>query len=180
MFVYLIILISTLWAGNESLNVLDRQIHEYVEQASCRLLRHRELERQKVLRELNHLKNEDFSDVFLHFAMLNYFSTNQIFFDRSIWQDESIKVQLTLDLSKAFRGQVEAQGLENIFISIRGQGVQWVGRVKNFPASFKFEIDDLGKLVVSYRIYRAQLCFEEPVDPDILWISDPDFDFHEL
>lgn len=128
---------------------------EYIVQPgspSCKILRHRAKEREKVLRESAHEKH---------------------FLDREQWTERTSIVQFSADLPYGFDRYVIDKGLSSVLFRIRGPGIHWKSYATQPPEDLFIELDWQNRRIhVEYKIYQSEICAADPLPPVMEWIRD--------
>jgi hypothetical protein len=130
---------------------------------SCGLLRQRETERAKVIREQAQLRGREI-------PLANQLLLNKLFMPGDTWRDESVFVRVTARIPAEMSREIERLGLDGIYISLDAPGLVWQSFAFQTPDGMEVAMDGEGRLVVTYQIYLNTLCLEKLERPVIEWI----------
>lgn len=148
----------------ENLNVLDFEVRIPDKAPSCTLLKHRALERQKVIRELDHLQHNEI-------LQLNQLLTNKLFIDKKIWQDASVPVWFSVEVPDSIAATIESKGFDNMVFSLKGAGLNWTSYSWQTPTGYELEYDPTQKIIYGhYLIYHVELCLGDELNLEFKWI----------
>ncbi|MBX3022681.1 MAG: hypothetical protein KF799_13495 [Bdellovibrionales bacterium] len=159
-------------AHAEDLTVSGLLLHARPGSPSCGLLKHREIEREKVLRELVELQRQSARGQAQALLLTNTLLINRFFLDRSVWADESVLVQFVVTIPDALHAEIERVGLDHIFLSLHGPGFTWQSYAGQVPEDLALVyMSEFRTLHVSYPIYQSELCFGALRTPEVAWID---------
>ncbi len=130
---------------------------------SCGLLKHRELLREKVVREHAELKGPEQLRV-------NHLLLNKLFMPNDTWHDESVFVQAKVKISEALALEIDRLGLDGIYLSLDAPGLRWESYSFQTPEGIHIFMDGEGHLLVTYQSYLNVLCLEKLETPVIEWV----------
>lgn len=148
--------------ANEPLPLHSVEYNDESNTASCKILYHRAMEREKIIREHQHLFGQNYTDAELRVMELNHLLINQMFFQPEIWNDEKVYVSATFEVNPELAKIFMEESLDDQFFDIKGPGIQWRARAFNFPKGMQWSFDpSLNHLVAEYQIYKGSLCFED-------------------
>ena len=131
--------------------------------ASCQMLRHRELEREKVIREQGELRGPKAPQV-------NQLLTNKLFMPGDTWRDETVNVRTSVVMSETMLREMERVGLDRIYLRIRAPGLIWESYAYQTPVGLDVVWDGEDRLILSYLTYQNVLCLENLFSPQIEWV----------
>jgi hypothetical protein len=170
---FLVILCQILFSlpsYGDPLQVMRVDYRPSAESPSCGLLRQRALEREKVLRELKILMADRLTGENQSLLLMNTLLGNKFFLAPEVWQDESVEVDLYAFVPKALEERLRSDGLESIFLSLKGPGVFWKSLVGQFP--WVEYLPEKKLLHLKYFIYQNTFCGEESLPPVSLeWVA---------
>jgi len=137
---------------------------------SCGLLHQRELEREKVMRELaetmKRLKTDE-----RELISLKCLLTNKWFMPDDTWVDDSVDVGVSVVIPPAMKAEIAQLGFANIFISTRGPGFVWQSLASQLPDEVSMLLDSDGQhLNIHYPTYLNSSCERPLRDPVVEWI----------
>ena len=167
--ILLLTLFLSVFARAEGLEVVSVEYRPSPQSVSCGLLHQRELEREKVIRELAYLiksGQHGQPEAMLH---SNNLLTNKLFMPNEVWRDLSAEVLVTAKFSDAMLEEFDrAQGFP--FISVIAPGFVWESYANQLPDQMSIEIDKQQRLVqIRYAIYLNVLCGNHHDFPKIDW-----------
>lgn len=130
---------------------------------SCGLLKHREAEREKVVREQAQLRGREL-------LRLNHLLLNKLFMPGETWRDESVFVQVKVKITDALSREIENVGLDGIYLSLDAPGLKWESYSFQTPLGMNVLVDGAGSLLLTYQIYLNVLCLDKLEVPSVEWI----------
>jgi len=130
---------------------------------SCGLLRYREAEREKVVREHGELRGREI-------LRANHLLLNKLFMPGDTWRDESVFVRVTVKISEEMNREIERLGLDGIYLSLDAPGLVWESYSFQTPNGMSVSMDGEGNLYVTYLTYQNVMCLDNPRSPVIEWI----------
>lgn len=130
---------------------------------SCGLLRAREVQREKVVREQARLRGRDV-------LLVNQLLVNKLFMPAESWRDESVFVQAKVKMTGGLEKEIEERGLDGIYLSTDAPGLKWESYSFQTPAGMSISMDGDGYLYISYEIYLNLLCLDKLESPRVEWI----------
>lgn len=146
----------------ETLEIVNVHYNYPEQTASCGILKHREIERQKVIRELKH------ADL----LQVNNLLLNKMFMPNETWRDLSAEVVLTVKMTQPMLQEAALVGEKNMYFSVEGPGFVWQSYAFQIPDEMKIEVDKNTKLLrIRYLTYFNLLCLEQPMQPIIEWFA---------
>lgn len=160
------------------LNVENVRYQKLSEGVSCKLLQHRKLEREKILRERYYLDEILDNQSLKSLIFKNQFLSNQYFIDSSLWDDDLIEVHFQVNITDDLAETISNHGIDQVFFSARGTGFHWSSFSANFPEGFEINQIDEELLDVRYLIYRGDYCHLELKEPELSWLG-PEEDMGE-
>lgn len=153
----------------EVLQLVDFRFHRPADSPSCGLLKHRERERLKVIRELEYLtkKTKDAKALLLSNNLL----VNKLFMPNETWRDLTGEVFSTVRIPEAMLSEILRLGAGNIFLITRGPGFIWHSFAYQLPDGMSIQIDLPNKLLhIRFLTYLNVVCLGEPAPPVVEWI----------
>lgn len=145
----------------ETLQLVGMHYNYPPQTASCGLLKRRELERQKVIRELQHAALLQGDNLLL----------NKFFMPNETWRDLSAEVVVTAKMPEPMLKEASAKGTENLYLSIEAPGFVWQSYAFQIPNEMHVDVDRETKLIrIRYLTYFNVLCLDKPQQPFIEWI----------
>lgn len=142
---------------------------------SCRLLKYRALEREKVIRELKHLMGLDSDDSAAHFMDLDYLINNKLFLDHSLWDDYSARIRFEVKIDDNFKNAANQYSFNNLFISLNAPGLSWTSHPDQTPQELSIEYNkESGLITVSYPLYLNSYCLSASESPEVRWFGPND------
>lgn len=159
-------LIALLFYANltsaETLDLVSMHYNYPEQTASCGMLKHRELERQKVIRELKH------ADL----LQANNLLLNKLFMPNETWRDLSAEVVVIAKMPEAMLQEASNIGEKKLYFSIEGPGFVWQSYAFQIPNEMRIEFDMDAKLIrFRYLTYFNVLCLEKPIQPTVEWFK---------
>ncbi len=149
----------------ESLQLLDMHYNYPVQTASCGLLKHRERERQKVIRELKHAELLQGDNLLL----------NKLFMPGETWRDLSAEVILTVQMTEPMIQEASSIGVQNLYLSVEAPGFVWQSFAFQIPNEMHINVDVQAKFVhIRYLTYFNVLCLDKPKPPVVEWVHSKD------
>lgn len=148
-------------------NTVYLQINEH---PSCLLLKHRSTEREKVIRELEHIMALDFKDPINKLMTENTLINNKLFLDQAVWDDVSTNLFFEVTLSAELKDKIEQVGLEQVFFRIQGPGLSWTSYLNQFPPEVEYLLEG-DNLKVKYPIYLNTYCLHPERSPELFWFG---------
>lgn len=130
---------------------------------SCQMLRHRELEREKVIREQDELKGKKSPGV-------NQLLTNKLFMPGDTWRDETVNVRVAVKMTEEMIGELERVGLDGIYLRVFAPGLVWESYAFQTPRGLDYALDEENHLILTYMTYQNVLCLEKLDAPVIEWV----------
>jgi hypothetical protein len=130
---------------------------------SCGLLRQREAERVKVIREQAHLLGREL-------PLVNQLLLNKLFMPGDTWRDESVFVRVAVKISDEMNREIERSGLDGIYLALDAPGLTWQSYAFQTPGGMDVSMDGEGRLLITYWTYLNVLCLEKLDRPVIEWI----------
>lgn len=131
--------------------------------SSCQMLKHRELEREKVIREQRELRGPAAVEV-------NQLLTNKLFMPGDTWRDETVNVRMSVVMDEAMIHEMERVGLDRLYLRIRAPGLVWESYAFQTPAGFDVVWDGEDRLILNYMTYQNVLCLENLFRPQVEWV----------
>lgn len=166
---WLFILFFSLKSGAETLGLVDVEYTSPPAAVSCGLLRQRELERLKVIRELEHLTVTAQKGQALGLLEVNNLLTNKLFMPTEDWSDEVVSVLVTVRKAGPGMERSLGQGFDQTFLVVRGPGFIWQSFANQLPPGMS--VEDAGEfLKIRYLTYRNVLCLDRLENPTVEWI----------
>lgn len=160
--------ILTLWSVHaEILPVVEVIYQPPPQAASCQMLKHRELEREKVIREQGELTGFKATQV-------NQLLTNKLFMPGDTWRDETVNVRVSIVMSERMQREMERVGLDRLYLRIRAPGLVWESYAFQTPAGLDVVWDSDNRLILNYMTYQNVLCLENLFSPQIEWVAAED------
>lgn len=168
---YFIALLFSWAAHSEPLELAAVSYEQPPQTASCGLLRHRELERLKVIRELNHLNKTAAKSDKGALLLANNLMVNKMFMPKETWVDLEAHVAITVKIPEAMKKEIEALGLGTVFLIVDGPGFIWQSHAYQLPNEMSVHTDpDNSLLHVRYVTYLNSLCLGKISEPKVEWI----------
>lgn len=164
-----IIMPFPVWA--QSPVALERLSTEYIMESgkvypSCLMVKHRRLEREKVLREMRH--SVDYDPLSQELLAKDNYLFNKYFLDEELWSDESIEIKNVWRAPVPLLSAI-AQDRDQVFFELKGDGIGWKEKLDFFPDEVSFEVNELGGVIVSrHRTYYADYC-EPSGNSELTW-----------
>lgn len=163
------------WAQSETLELAGVEYLKPKESASCGLLRQREIERQKVIRELDHLGKLAIKGQGRALLQTGNLLTNKMFMPDDAWRDLNFQVTVFAKMSPAMVQEVRKDGADLLYFSIHGPGVVWQSYAYQVPSELEIEVDlTAQRLRISYPTYLNVLCSTPLSAPVVEWIPTAD------
>ncbi len=155
------------------LSVTGVEYFRPADMGSCGLLRARELERQKVIRELIHLNRLAQKGRTAALLEANHLLVNKLFMPDETWRDLHAEVVVTAAVPEGMRREIERVGVGQVFLSTRAPGFVWHSFIYQLPPEMAIEADvAAGVIRVRYRTYLNVLCEEPLPAPQLDWIPE--------
>lgn len=145
-------------ASATHLEVLKTEYRIPENSPSCQLLMHREIEREKMIRELIHLDTLSDNPDVVTLLLMNYLHTNKEFLDHELWSDETVEVSQWIATLPVLETNITEEGLDEQIFEVDALGFYWVGPVFNFPKGVIFTHLDSQTLKIEYKIYLSNYC----------------------
>lgn len=149
---------------------------EYIQPAdlgSCGLLRAREAERKKVIRELIHLNRLAKKGRTSALLLANHLLVNKLFMPNETWRDLNAEVVVRATIPDEMKKEIERLGLGHVFLLTRAPGFVWQSFIYQLPPEMEIAIDPTsGSLIVRYYTYLTVLCEPNSPPPRLTWIPD--------
>lgn len=156
--------------SNQNLSIQNMNIETLVETPSCLLLKHRDLEREKVIRELKHIYKMTSDDPIAYLMESNQLVHNKLFMDKELWSAPVVKIGFHSSVSKKLADAIVQYGINQILFSIKGEGVTWTSYPHQTPNDIQFNYDQEKQLLaVEYHVYMSVLCVSDPVPLQLRW-----------
>lgn len=159
----------SVFARAEGLEVVSVEYHPTPQAVSCGLLHQRELEREKVIRELAQMIKSGLHGQPEAMLLSNNMLTNKLFMPNEVWRDLSAEVLVAAKISDRMLAELE-RGQSFPFISVIAPGFVWESYANQLPDEMSIEIDKGNRLVrIHYAIYLNVLCSNPRDFPKIDW-----------
>lgn len=130
---------------------------------SCQMLRHREREREKVIREQVELKGP-------RATLVNQLLTNKLFMPGDTWRDETVNVRVAVKITEAMSTEIERLGLDGIYLRVSAPGLTWESYAFQTPRGLDYALDEDSQLILTYMTYQNVLCLEKLDTPVVEWV----------
>lgn len=127
-------------------------------QPSCRLLKHRSLERQKLLRELQAQTKGVLTAKETSFVFGNNLIANKAFMDMPTWTQESVQISLQFRVSPELQEAIAREGLGAQFFWIEAPGFVWQSLAGQLPEDVRIELGVDQTIEVTYMTYAEIGC----------------------
>lgn len=155
----------------ESLQLMDVQYHYPAQSASCGILKHRELERQKVIRELEHMRKLAKQGQYAAILQGNNLLVNKLFMPNETWRDLSVEVILTIKMTKAMIQEASTIGSGSLYLSVEAPGFIWQSYTNQIPHEMNVVLNINESLMsIRYLTYYNVLCLDQNFVPVVQWI----------
>jgi hypothetical protein len=154
------------WAFAQTALVVDQVSYSPAAQSiSCQLLRQRELERAKVIRELDYLSADE-----SRVALSNNLLSNKLFLPDEVWRDASVSVELKVQVPQALADQISMHGLGKTSLITEGPGFVWQSYTTQLPEEFTIQYDAAAQILdLRYLVYQNVYCLDELWTPRVSW-----------
>lgn len=172
------LLLAILFSGFAHAEVLQVESVQYTkpaQSASCGLLKQRELERQKVIRELEYLQKLAAKGKSAAILLGNNLLVNKLFMPNETWRDLNAQVSVTVKIPDLMMQEITASGARNLYLAVVGPGFVWQSFAFQIPPEMAVRVDTEAKLLhVQYHTYLNVICLEKLKEPRIEWIPAKD------
>ncbi len=156
-------------SAQQPLTVTDVQFRAPERAASCGLLRQREKERLKVIRELSFLTQKPGT---IDDRSTYEYWLKKLFMPPEDWIELSTEVVMTVIAPEKLRLQAQTEGLGSVFLITRGPGFVWQSYADQLPPEMSIELDG-EYLIVRYFTYLTTVCDPNLQPVTIDWVEDP-------
>ena len=166
------LLIAAMLASAEVLPVIKAEYHTPSQIASCALLRARENERKKVIREWIHLNSKALKGDLKALLLTNSLAINKLFLPDEVWRDLNAQVQFEVPIPPALKAEIERLGLGQIYFSLKGPGLHWQSFVYQRPREMTVDLSANGEsLSIRYQTYLSVVCWTPEPTIQFEWIE---------
>lgn len=183
--VLLLLIPSLSWS--EALTVGRVEYNHPADRGSCGLLRAREQERLKVIREMIHLNGLAKNGRTNALLLSNTLIVNKLFMPREVWNDVHAEVTMTVAVPEKMQHEIRQIGLGRVFLSFRAPGLVWHSYLNQLPREMEVSVDaNLSQLSIRYFTYLTVTCLDLPAAPPprIDWVpshrADRELNTHEI
>ena len=156
LFLIVLFFSSPLLAGE--LKVLSSEYFVPDNVPSCKILSYRALQREKMIRELTHIKEIEQGSEVDKLMKRNYLHINKEFLDHELAVDEVVEVSHLFKVSDVFKAEIESVSLENTILKIDSVGMYWKGPIFNFPDDVEIIKESEDTISIHYKIYLDTHC----------------------
>lgn len=165
-------LLISMVAPAETLELTQTQYFAPTGSPSCGLLHQRDLERQKVMRELSYLfKSLKQNERAL--VPLDNLLTNKLFMPKDTWMDDSVEVAVSAAIPDDMQAEITQIGLANVFIRTDAPGFVWQSLAAQIPEDVSI-LQFGNQLIVRYKTYLNSSCESPLRAPTVEWIRHED------
>lgn len=152
------------------LKVIDVEYIQPADLGSCGLLRAREVEREKVIRELiylNRLAQKGRASALLH---ANHLLVNKLFMPKETWQDLNAEAIVSAEIPEEMKAEIGRLGIERVFLTTKAPGFVWQSFLYQTPPEMGVSVDlAAGILQVRYKTYLTVFCQPQLTAPRLVW-----------
>lgn len=172
--VFLLLFNSEVFA--EILPLTGVQYLRPIQSASCGLLKQRELEREKVIRELEYLNKLAKQGKSTALLLANNLLLNKLFMPNETWRDQSARVVVQLNIPEGVVSEIAASGVGNLYLAIHGPGFVWQSFAYQIPPEMSVSVDMAAKTMqIEYLTYLNVICLgDKLVPPQVEWFPAPE------